>query len=675
MTTSSGPKESERRRARELAAEIRRHERLYHVDAKPEISDREFDRMLAELAELEARHPELRTADSPTQRVGGEPIEGFAPVTHETPMLSLANTYAEEEVRDFDRRVREGLAGETFQYHVELKIDGVAVSLRYRGGVLALGATRGDGRTGDDVTANLKTVRGAPLRVDEERPFEVRGEVYMERADFERLNEERARQELETYANPRNTTAGTLKLLDPKLVAARKLRLFVYQLAGGEVQAAKHSDAMEGLRSLAFPVNPHRSLCEDIDEVLRTVDSWRERRHELPYETDGMVVKVDSVRQQMRLGSTSKAPRWAMAFKFPAAGRPTVLEAIHVQIGRTGIATPVAELAPVVVAGSTVRRATLHNLDEIRRKDIRPKDTVIVEKGGDVIPKIAAVLLQKRPPGSRPWRFPKTCPVCKTPLVRDEGEVAFRCVNVACRAQLEGRIEHFAARGAMDIEGLGVKLVEQLVAKSLVRDVGDLYALRAEDLAELERMGEISAGNLVAGIERSKKQPLHRLLHALGIRHVGAHVARVLADAFGSMDVLSRATLEELTAVHDVGATVARSVVEFFARKETHTMLEKLRAAGVTMEAERTASGRLLAGVTVVLTGTLGNYTREQAAELLRARGARVASSVSASTTYVVAGADAGSKLKRANALGIPVLDEAGLEKLLREGPTSETRF
>jgi DNA ligase (NAD+) len=421
---------------------------------------------------------------------------------------------------------------------------------------------------------------------------------------------------------------------------------------------------MDRLRALGFPVNAYRKVCADVDEVLRFIDSWRERRHELPYETDGMVVKVDSLRMQARLGATSKAPRWAMAFKFPAAGRPTRLEAIRVQIGRTGIATPVAELAPVTVGGSTVRRATLHNLDEIRRRDIREGDTVIVEKGGDVIPKVAAVVLEKRPGTSRPWKFPRKCPACGAALVKEEEEVAYRCVNVACPAQLEGRLEHFAARGAMDIEGLGTKLVEQLVAKGLVRDVGDVYAMRFEDLAGLERMGEISARNLLAGIERSKSQPLHRLLFALGIRHVGAHVARVLADALGSVEALQRATVGELEGIHDVGGIVARSVAEFFERRETRAVLDKLRAAGVRMEEERVEGARPLEGLTFVITGTLAGHTRDQAAELLRARGARVAAGVSAATSFLIAGEDAGSKLRKAT-----VLDEPAFERLLREGP------
>ncbi|NNE44420.1 MAG: NAD-dependent DNA ligase LigA, partial [Gemmatimonadetes bacterium] len=417
-------------------------------------------------------------------------------------------------------------------------------------------------------------VRSLPLRIDDPRPLEVRGEVYMAREDFAALNAAREEAGLDTYANPRNTTAGTLKLLDSRQVAARKLRIFVHGFPSGDVLGfATQSETMEHLRGLGFPVSEDRRVCDTADEVLAFIESWAERRHELPYETDGIVIKVDSFAQQARLGSTSKAPRWALAFKYPAAGQPTLLEEIRIQIGRTGTATPVAVLTPVVVAGSTVSRATLHNLDEVRRKDVRVGDTVIVEKGGDVIPKVTGVVIEKRPKGARTWRFPRKCPVCRTPLVREEGEVAFRCINVACAAQMEGRIEHFAARGAMDIEGLGTKLIEQLVAGELVRDVGDLYSLTFEDLMGLERMGETSSRNLLAALEKSREQPFHRVLFAVGIRHVGAHVARVLARAVGSLDGLRAATVEELEEIHEVGTKVARSVVEFLERPESADLL------------------------------------------------------------------------------------------------------
>ncbi len=658
-----------RQRVAELSAEIVRHDRLYHVEAKPVISDYEYDQLVKELEALEEEFPELRAPDSPTQRVGGAPLAAFETVSHGVPMLSLANTYAADEVREFDRRVREGLPGEEVRYHVELKFDGVAVAARYRDGVLERGATRGDGTVGDDITANLRTIRSLPLRIDDDRSLEVRGEVYMDRADFDELNVKREAEGLDTYANPRNTTAGTLKQLDPKIVAGRRLRLFAYQVVGpAELGFDTHSESMAWLEELGFPVSPDRAVFDGIDGVLDFVDGWRERRRDLAYETDGMVIKVDAIRQQERLGATSKAPRWAIAYKFPAQGEPTLLEGITVQIGRTGIATPVAELTPVVVAGSTVSRATLHNLDEIRRKDIRVGDTVHVEKGGDVIPKVVAVVLESRPASSRPWRFPKKCPVCSTLLVRDEEEVAYRCVNVACPAQVEGRIEHFAARGAMDIEGLGTKLIAQLVGKGLVHDVGDLYSLQFDDVLGLERMGELSTRNLLEGLEKSKQQPFHRVLYAVGIRHVGSHVARVLADAVESLEKLEAASVESLTEIHEIGETVASSVVDFLGRSESRALLEKLRSAGLCLEQEPDAASRPLAGLTFVITGTLTGLTRNQAADLLRERGARVAGSVSKNTDYLVAGDAAGSKRKKAEGLGVPVLDEAGLERVLREG-------
>jgi DNA ligase (NAD+) len=667
--SARAPSPAVRKRAQELARLIRHHERKYFVEAAPEISDFEFDGLIRELQDLEEKHPELRTPDSPTQRVGGAPLEEFTSVTHDVPMLSLGNTYDETEVRDFDRRVHEGLPGEEVRYHVELKFDGVAVACRYEGGVFVRGATRGDGTMGDDVTGNLRTVASLPLRIDEARSFEVRGEVILERATFERMNEARRAEGLEPYANPRNTAAGTLKLLDPKIVAERKLGIFVYQLVGSFAGVTRHSEAMARLAELGFRAGPQREVVDTIDEVLAILEQWREKRHELPYETDGMVVKVDALAQQAKLGATSKAPRWAIAYKFPAVGQPTILRAIRVQIGRTGVATPVAELDPVVVGGSTVARATLHNLEEIRRRDVRVGDTVLVEKGGDVIPKIVAVQLEKRPPDAAEYQFPSRCPVCDTPLVRDEEEIAFRCVNVACRAQIEGRIEHFASRGAMDVEGLGVKLVAQLVDKGLVRDVGDLYALSFDDLVALERMGEISARNLLGALEASKKRPLSRVLHAVGIRHVGAHVARVLAQAFGSAEALAAASVDDLVRVHEVGDTVAASVVEFFARPESRVLFEKLGKAGVRLADERGAgSARPLEGMTFVITGTLSGWSREEAAELLRAKGARVADSVSRKTSAVVAGESAGSKLEKARTLGIPVLDDAAFRSLLETG-------
>lgn len=668
--TNRSPSAAERKRAIELGALIRHHERKYYVDAAPEISDFEFDALLRELEALEAKHPELRSDDSPTQRVGGEPVKEFEAVAHSVPMLSLANTYNETEVRDFDRRVREGLSGENVRYHIELKFDGVAVSCRYENGKFVQGATRGDGYQGDDITANLRTISSLPLRIEDPRPIEVRGEVYMELADFEKLNAKRRAEDLEPYANPRNTSAGTLKLLDPKIVAERRLRLFCYQVSNyQQLNLGRHSESMDFLRDLGFRVNEHRQVVDDIDQALFLLESWRERRRELPYETDGLVIKVEGFAQQRRLGATGKAPRWAIAYKFPAVGKPTLLRAIRVQIGRTGTATPVADLDPVLVGGSTVARATLHNLEEIRRRDVRVGDTVWVEKGGDVIPKITGFDPAKRPAGAKEFEFPKNCPVCDQPLVRDEEEVAYRCANVACPAQAEGRLEHFASRGAMDIEGLGTKLIAQLVREELVHDVGDLYSLTLEDLVKLERMGELSAQNLLEGIERSKARPFSRVLYAIGIRHVGVHVARILAEAFGSLDALRAARLEELVRVHEIGEKVAASVIEFFSRPESLRLLDKLERAGLRVHEETLAkkSGSL-EGKTFVITGTLSSWTRDQAQEELRARGARVADSVSKKTSAVISGESAGSKLEKARALGIPILDESGFRRLLETG-------
>ncbi len=661
---------ADRERAAHLAGEIRRHERKYYVDAAPEIEDQEFDALMRELEALEEAFPDLRAADSPTQRVGGTPLAGFVSVPHDIPMLSLANTYGEDDLREFDRRVRDGLPGDDVRYHVELKYDGVAVAARYREGVLALGLTRGDGRIGDDITVNLRTIRALPLRVDDPRVFEVRGEVHLKISDFESLNAARAAEGEETYANPRNTTAGTLKLLDSSIVAARGLSVFVYGLADGAAGGfATHSAVMDHLTTLGFPVSAHRRVCTNLEEVLAAIESWRDRRHDLDYETDGLVIRVDSLAQQTRLGSTTKAPRWAIAFKFPAVGRPTLLKAITVQIGRTGVATPVAELEPVGVGGSTVARATLHNLDEIHRKDIRPGDTVIVEKGGDVIPKVARVVLEKRPARSRPWRFPTECPVCSTALTRDEEEVAYRCENPGCAAQVMGRIEHFASRGGMDIEGLGTKLVEQLVGGGLVHDVGDLYALDFEQLAGLERMGETSSRNLLEALEKSKEQPFHRVLFAVGIRHVGAHVARVLAEAKRSLDELRQASEEELADVHEIGETVARSVIHFLGRDDFRELFEKLRRSGLRLEERRVEGSRPWEGRTFVLTGALEAWTRGQAAELIRKRGGRVAGSVSRLTDWVVAGPGGGAKHRKAEKLGIPIVDEEGFRRMLEESP------
>ena len=661
-------KKSVEARVQELREVIRYHDRKYYVENEPEISDAEYDALMAELVRLEEEHPELRTPDSPTQRVAGAPTEGFATVEHSVPMLSLDNTYSAEELKDFDARVRGRLPGENVQYVVELKLDGVSVALHYENGLLVRGATRGDGRRGDDVTANLRTIRSIPLRLAgrlSDSSVEVRGEVFMPRPGFEELNRERKRRREAPFANPRNAAAGSLKLLDPSEVAARRLDAFFYQLMGADV-ATQH-EALRAMRDAGLKVNPETVVVDDIDSVITHCDEWQERRKELDYDTDGMVVKVDSLAQQAALGATTRSPRWAIAYKFPAQSATTVVRDIIVQVGRTGKLTPVAILEPVFVSGSTVSRATLHNQDEIDRLDVRVGDTVIVEKGGEVIPKVVKVVRGKRKGRPRRFRMPARCPVCGEPVARPEGEVDVRCENVGCPAQVKRSIEHFASRGAMDIEGLGPALVEQLVERGLVEDYGDLYGLAAAELSGLDRMGEKSAANLVAALEASKRRPFARVLFALGIRHVGARVAQILAEHFRSMDAIMKASEEELASVEEVGPVIAASVRAFLSSPRNRRVLEKLRRAGVTMRGGRAPTARRtrLAGKTVVLTGALATMTREEAKEAVSAAGGRVVSSVSSKTDLVVVGRDPGSKYRKAKELGIATIDEEEFRKLL----------
>ncbi len=673
-------------RVAELRRLIAYHNRRYFVDGEPEISDRQFDALLHELEELEHRHPELDDPDSPTHRVGGEPLAGFATVAHSSPMLSLQNTYEEAEVRDFDARLRRllDLPGSP-AYVVELKIDGVAMALHYRRGRFAQAITRGDGTRGDDVTANVRTIRGLPLVLEPasrstglpER-IEFRGEVYFARSAFLRLNAGRQAAGQRLFANPRNAAAGTLKLLAPRQVAERPLAVFAYQVAAGLPRAITTQwDVLAFLRRLGLPVNPHARRAADIEEALAIFDEWRDRRSQLDYETDGMVLKLDSLAGQRELGATSKAPRWGIAYKFETEHAVSRVVAIGVQVGRTGAVTPVAELEPVSLLGTTVRRATLHNADEIERLGVRIGDAVTIEKGGEIIPKVTGVLTDQRVGTERPFVFPDRCPVCDHPLERAPEEVAIRCVNEHCPAQLKRRLLHFAARGAMDIEGLGGSLVEQLVDRGLLRNLPDLFALRAEALAQLDRMGEKSAANLVAAIEQARSRPLHRLIFGLGIRHVGAHAARILAGAFGSIEALAQADADALAQQEGIGPVVAASVERYFRDPATVRLLDELRGAGVTLEdapspsvGSPAAGSAALAGQTFVLTGTLPSMTREEARALIERHGGRVTSSVSKKTTYVVAGADPGSKLTKAERLGVAVLDEAGLRALLPPAQT-----
>lgn len=665
-------REEARRRTGSLREEIRRHDHLYYVLADPEITDAEYDRLIRELKQLEEKFPALVTPDSPTQRVGGEPLETFATVAHRVPMLSLGNTYSAEELKEFDERVRKGLGDEPFEYVVELKVDGVAVSLRYEKGRFVQGSTRGDGVRGDDISANLRTVRSIPLSLTTRDPLlktlEARGEIYLPRKGFDRLNEEREREGEPLFANPRNAAAGSLKLLDPSLVAGRPLDIFIYGVAespGGRYRT--HYETLMALKEAGLRVNPHVRCCKTLEEAVRICNDWEARRDTLDYDIDGMVLKVNRFDQQAKLGQTAKEPRWAVAYKFPAREAVTKLSAIVLRVGRTGAVTPTAELEPVNLSGTTVSRATLHNADEIRRKDIRVGDTVVIEKGGEIIPKVVRVVTGKRTGKEKVFRMPEACPACGGKLRRDEEEVAWRCENVACPAQLKRTLEHFACRGAMDIEGLGTVMVEALVDAGLVKDYGDLYSLKMKDLLGLERMGEKSASNLLAGIEASKQRPYERVLFALGIRHVGLTAARLLTGRFPSLDELATAAPEAVDEIPGVGETIARSLADFFSRKSNLAVIAKLREAGVRMNAggEGTRKPGKLSGKTFVLTGTLKRFSRDEAGDRIIALGGRTSDSVSKKTDYLVVGLEPGSKLKKAKALGVKVLGEDDFDALL----------
>ncbi len=658
-------------RMRELRELIRHHDRRYYADADPEITDAEYDALLAELVDLESSHPDLVTPDSPTQRVSGEPTEGFATVRHSEPMLSLSNTYSADELREFDARVHRLLPDEDVEYVVELKLDGVSIALSYEDGSLVRAATRGDGVSGDDVTSNIRTLRSVPLSLSGPGAggdIEVRGEVFMPRTGFEAMNDARRGADLPPFVNPRNAAAGSLKLLDPGAVRERPLRAFFYQLMRPEeLGVGSHTEALEAIGAMGLPVEPHWERARTIEDAIGLCDAWRERRDELDYDTDGMVVKVDSLDQRERLGATARSPRWGIAYKFPAQAASTVVKDIVVQVGRTGRLTPVALLEPVFVSGSTVSRATLHNADEIERLDVRVGDTVMVEKGGEVIPKIAKVVRSKRKGRPRRFRMPEACPACGEPVSRAEGEADLRCENVACPAQAKRAIEHFASRGAMDIEGLGPAIVEQLVDSGLVSDYGDLYSLEASEVVDLERMGEVSTANLMRAIDESRQRPFDRVLFALGIRHVGARVARALAESFRSLDALEAADPEELAEADEVGPVIARSVHAFLRSRRNRAVMKKLREAGVRTQLEGRArrDGRPLEGQRVVLTGTLTGFTRQEATAAVEAAGGRVTGSVSGNTDFVVAGADPGSKLEKARRLGVTIRTEEELRKLL----------
>ena len=656
-----------------LRGKLRHHEYLYYVADEPEISDAAYDRLMNSLKQLEAAHPELVTPDSPTVRVGGAPREGFQTVRHVRPMLSLDNAFSYDDLRNFDRRVREGIGREEIEYIAEHKFDGLSISLQYEGGLLVRGVTRGDGSTGEDVTPNVKTIRSIPLRVDAAAmkkaklpgDFEVRGEVMMTREAFAALNRAQEQAGGKIFVNARNSAAGSVRMLDSSVTASRRLDFFAYYLyVGGKVPFAKHSDSLAALGQLKFRANEDWKLCDGIEKVIAYCESWDAKREKLPYEIDGVVIKVNATAIQNELGFTAKAPRWAVAYKYPARQETTVVNDIRVQVGRTGTLTPVAVLEPVQVGGVTVSRSTLHNMDEIERLGLQIGDTVLIERAGEVIPHVLKVVKEAR--DRRPFRMPKNCPECGSKIHKDEEEVAYRCVNAGCPAKRRESLLHFASRHAMNIDGLGDKIVDQLVDKGLVKDVADLFALKLDTLAELERMGEKSAQNLLDEIEASKKSPLARVIYALGIRFVGERTGQLLAEHFSSLDDFATASEEQLMEVGEVGPKVAAAIAEFFSESANRQLIKKLEKAGVRPVAEkRTVKSDKFAGKSFVFTGGLTNRSREEAQELVKQHGGKISGSVSKKTDYVVVGTDPGSKHDKAKELGVTILSEPEFEKLL----------
>jgi len=656
-------------RIERLRREIRRHDHLYHVLNKPEISDRDYDALMQELIDLEKEHPQLVTPDSPTQRVGGEPLREFGSVIHAVPMMSIDNTYDEAEVRAFNQRVRKALEGRSPRYVLEEKVDGIAVSVRYERGEMKVAATRGDGRRGDDITANARTIKGIPLRLRDDSAkvppvFEVRGEVFMPNAEFARINEARQEEAEEPFANPRNATAGTLKQLDSKIVAQRRLRFIVH--GAGEVKpmpATCYWDWLALVRDLGLPTAEHAKRVDDIDAAIRRIEEFAKIRQTLPFGTDGMVMKVDDFAQQRDLGETSKAPRWVIAFKYQPDQAETNLLGVTWQVGKLGTLTPVAELEPVLLAGTTVKRATLHNIDQIRRLDLRVGDRVVIEKAGEIIPQVVKVVLEKRRGHPKEIEPPAKCPSCAARTEKPSDSPYTLCINPACPAQLRGRLRSFCARGQMNIERLGPALIDQLVEAGLVKTFADIYHLKQDDLEKLERMAEKSATNVIESISAARDRGLDRLLAGLGIRHVGNRVALVLAQHFGSLAALGKASVEELSAVHEIGDVIAQSVHDFFHNPAGMDTMAQLKAVGIDPKmAKKSASDLPLAGLTIVVTGTLKKYARPEIEELIQKLGGRAAGSVSKKTSFVVAGEEAGSKLEKARELNVPVLSEKEFE-------------
>ncbi len=649
----------------------------YYVLAKPDIDDYAYDILMKELQELEAAYPELKTPDSPSQRVGSDLSNQFSTVIHDIPMLSLSNSYDENDLDEFDKRINNLLKGEKYNYVCELKFDGIAVSLVYKNGLFFRGATRGDGVRGDEITTNLKTVRAIPLQLDKKIDIEIRGEVFFMLKDFKRINEEQEAEGLPRYANPRNTAAGSLKLKDSREAASRKLNMFCYfmryQNEAQQKNLKSHSENLNFLKSLKFPINSYTKVVGSMEDVKAFCRKIEVERESLPYEIDGVVVKIDSLAQQNKIGSIAKSPRWAIAYKFKAKQAVTKLKSITLQVGRIGTITPVAELEPVFLAGSTISRATLHNCDEIERKDIREGDFVKIEKGGDVIPKVVEVVLAKRPKGSKSFKMPGKCPICKQPIHRPEGEVNYYCTNSLCPAQVQGRMEHFAERTAMDIEGLGCQILDNFIQRGYLKDITDIYKLNAKEkeLKELERFGAKSIDNIFLSIERSKERPFEKVIYAIGIRHVGERTARILAKHFKSIDKLISASKEEIETIHEVGPRIAESVYDFFRTKSNMQMVDKLRKSGLKFEVESTGSSsnklaNKLEGLTFVVTGSLEKYKREEVEELIETLGGKAATSVSKKTNYLLTGAEAGSKLKKAESLGVKIIDEAEFDKMIK---------
>jgi DNA ligase (NAD+) len=661
-------KSATEQKIKSLREQIRKHDYLYYVLNQPQISDQKYDQLLRELKNLEQQNPELITPDSPTQRVSGEPIKGFEQVKHSIEMLSIDNTYSADELRDFDQRIAKGLGTKNYSYVVELKIDGLAISLRYEKGLLVLGATRGDGSKGDNVTNNIRTIKAIPLALQGDAPdaIEVRGEVYMPKKAFAKLNEEKEKQEEPLFANPRNAAAGSLKLLDAKITAQRNLSFFAYSLGQTSKPFAKtHSESIEKFKKIGLPVNPNIKKAENIEQVIEICNQWDKKRFELPYQIDGMVIKIDRLDQREMLGATGRAPRWCISYKFAAEQAKTKVLSIDIQVGKTGILTPVANFEPVLLAGTTVKRASLHNFDEIDRLDVRQDDTVIIEKAGEIIPQVIEVKKEFRPKKTESFKPPVKCPVCGSKVEKDEDGVYIRCVSSSCPAQLKEKLRYFAGRDQMDIENLGPALIEQLVDKGLVKDFADLYKLDIFALAGLERMAQKSAQNVIDGIEKSKSQPLARLLAALGIRHIGIQNAEILAQRFSTIDALKKAPAEELTQIEQIGPVLAKSIYEYFHNSNNLKIIDKLTAAGVNPKQKQTKQSDKLAGKTFVVTGTLENFSRSQIEQAIKDNGGKISSSVSKKTDYVLAGAEAGSKLDKAQQLGIKIINEEQFQKMI----------